>query len=78
MPNLRAPGFKDWDLGIEKWWHWQEKLRVQFRAEFYNAFNNVDFYAPNQSYNPSPTSGFGTITSAYRARDIQFALKLYW
>jgi len=78
MPNLRAPGFKDWDLGIEKWWHWQEKLRVQFRAEFYNAFNNVDFYAPNQSYNPAPSSGFGTINAAYRARDIQFALKIYW
>jgi hypothetical protein len=78
MPNLRAPGFKDWDLGIEKSWHWQEKLRVQFRAELYNLPNNVDFYAPNQSYNPSPTSGFGTITSAYRARDIQFGLKVYW
>jgi hypothetical protein len=28
MPNLRAPGIKNWDLGIEKWWHWQERLRV--------------------------------------------------
>jgi len=78
MPNLRAPGFKDWDLGIEKWWHWKERLRIQFRCEMYNAFNNVDFYAPNQSYNPAPTSGFGTINAAYRARDIQLAIKGYW
>jgi hypothetical protein len=75
MPNLRAPGIKNWDLGIEKWWHPAEKLRLQFRSEFYNAFNNVNFFAPNQTYG-SP--GFGTITSAMRARDIQFAMKVYW
>jgi hypothetical protein len=75
MPNLRAPGIKNWDLGIEKWWHWQERLRVQFRGEFYDAFNNVNFFAPNQTMG-SP--GFGTITSAMRPRDIQFALKIYW
>jgi len=74
MPNLRAPGIKDWDLGIEKWWHPAEKLRIQFRSEFYDAFNNVNFFAPNQTMGP----GFGTITSAMRPRDIQFALKLYW
>lgn len=75
MPNLRAPGLKDWDLGIEKWWHWQERLRVQFRAEFYDAFNNVNFFAPNQTFG-SP--GFGTVTAAERPRDIQGALKIYW
>jgi hypothetical protein len=75
MPNLRAPGIKNWDLGIEKWWRWDEKLRVQFRGEFYDAFNNVNLFAPNQTMG-SP--GFGTITSAMRPRDIQFALKVYW
>jgi len=35
----------------------------------------VNFFAPNQTFG-SP--GFGTITAAERARDIQFALKLYW
>jgi hypothetical protein len=61
-------------LGVEKWWHPAEKLRIQFRAEFYDAFNNVNFFAPNQTIGP----GFGTITSAMRPRDIQFALKIYW
>jgi hypothetical protein len=75
MPNLRAPGIRNWDLGIEKWWHWQERLRVQFRGEMYDAFNNVNFFAPNQTFG-SPT--FGTITAAERARDIQFGLKIYW
>jgi len=75
MPNLRAPGIKNWDLGIEKNWHWAERWRVQFRAEMYNAFNNVNFFAPNQTLG-SP--GFGTISSAARARDIQFGMKIYW
>jgi hypothetical protein len=74
MPNLRAPGIKNWDVGLEKWWHWQERLRVQFRGEFYDAFNNVNLFAPDQFFGP----GFGTITSAMRPRDIQFALKIYW
>jgi hypothetical protein len=75
MPNLRAPGYKDWDLAIEKSWYWRERYRLQFRAEMYNAFNQVDFYAPNQNFG-SP--GFGTITAAYDPRVVQFALKAYW
>jgi hypothetical protein len=75
MPNLRAPHLRDWDFGIEKWWHPTEWFRIQFRAEMYDAFNNVNFFAPNQTFgNP----GFGTITAAERPRDIQFALKMYW
>jgi hypothetical protein len=75
MPNLRAPHLRNWDLGIEKWWQPFEQMRIQFRAEMYNALNNVNFFAPNQTFG-SP--GFGTVTAAERARDIQFALKLYW
>jgi len=75
MPNLRAPHLRDWDFGIEKWWHPTEWFRIQFRAEMYDAFNNVNFFAPNQTFG-SP--GFGQITAAERPRDIQFALKMYW
>ena len=75
MPNLRAPGLHNWDLGIEKWWHWQEKVRIQFRCEMYDAFNNVNFFAPNQQFG---NAAFGTITGALRPRDIQLAIKGYW
>ena len=43
MPNLCAPGLNNWDLAIQKYWHWAEKLRVQFRAEMYNAWNHTNF-----------------------------------
>jgi hypothetical protein len=75
MPNLRAPGINNWDLAIQKWWNWRERLRVQFRAEMFNAFNHANFFAPDQFL---PDASFGTITEADPARDIQFGLKVYW
>jgi hypothetical protein len=75
MPNLRAPGYRNWDLGIEKWFPIHESVKLQFRAEMFNAFNQVDYYGPNTSFgDPS----FGIIAAAYPARDVQFALKTYW
>jgi TonB dependent receptor len=77
MPNLRAPGLNNWDLAIQKWWSWQEKLRIQFRAEMYNAFNHANFYAPDTNF-ADYGSTFGTITSANPAREFQMGLKLYF
>jgi len=75
MPNLRVPGRNNWDFAAEKWWNWREKIRVQFRAEFYNFFNHPSFYAPGQWFG---SATFGQIISAGPARDVQAALKLYW
>lgn len=75
MPSLRAPRYYNWDIAGEKYWYFGEKAHLEFRAEFFNAFNQVNLYAPNTSFG-SPE--FGTITDASPARDIQFALKLFW
>lgn len=76
MPNLRAPGLNNWDVGIQKWWALpQERLRVQFRAEMFNAFNHPNFYQPDQTFG-SPT--FGRISGALPARSVQLGLKVYW
>lgn len=75
MPNLRSPGINNWDLAIQKWWSLRERLRLQFRAEMFNAFNHPNFTAPNTAFG-SPQ--FGTISGAFAPRDIQFGLKLYW
>jgi hypothetical protein len=77
MPTLRAPGINNWDLALQKWWNWEEKLRIQFRAEFYNAFNHANFYAPDTNFS-NYGSTFGTITSANPARSIQMGLKIYF
>jgi hypothetical protein len=70
---FRAPSFEQWDLGVDKNFRIHEDIRVQFRSEFFNVLNNVNFGIPNTISN---NSSFGQIRSTYPARQIQFALKL--
>jgi len=54
-----------------------ERARFQFRAEFFNVFNRVNFNSPANSTTPSfSAGGFGTLTSAQDPRIGQLALKL--
>ena len=50
MPNLRAPGLNNWDIGIQKFWKWGERFRLQYRAEMFNMVNHANFYEPNVSF----------------------------
>lgn len=69
-----APGYSDVDLGISKLFplHYRE-AHLQFRSEFFNAFNRTNFTAPNGNFS---SSSFGTIRSAFAPREIQFGAKL--
>jgi len=60
---------------VQKWFKFTENLKLQFRAEMFNAFNRVNFYAPDGNLTDS---AFGTISASLPPRDIQFGLKLYW
>jgi hypothetical protein len=49
---------------------------VQFRAEFFNAFNRVIFAEPDTNWNDRVTGGFGKVTGQLNTpRQIQFALR---
>lgn len=74
--NLRADKDNNFDLAGMKNFQIHERLRLQFRAEFFNALNHPEFSAPSLS----PTSSsFGKITSqANSPRAIQLALRLSW
>jgi hypothetical protein len=51
-----------------------EKLTFQFRAEFFNIFKHANF---NPSGMPNiNNTGFGTLTSVFTAREIQFSGRL--
>ena len=76
ISQLRAPGINNWDLSAQKYWRFGEVTRLQFRAEFFNAFNHANFYAPNQFSGSG--AAFGTITNALPARSTQFGFKFYW
>jgi hypothetical protein len=69
---LRAPGLFGTDLGLMKVTRIKERTSVQFRAEAFNAFNNVNFSGPSTSLT---SSSFGRITSANDGRVLQLALK---
>lgn len=75
MPNLRQDGDKNFDLSLFKNNYFHEgKWNVQFRAEFFNAFNRVRFAGPNGSVD---NGAFGTVGSQGNGpRQIQLALKL--
>jgi hypothetical protein len=73
--QLRGPGFYNWDLSLQKNFHLTERFKLQFRGDFLNAFNRVNLAAPNTTVATSTT---GVINFSQPARNIQFALKLYY
>lgn len=70
---LRGPRYFDADMGLLKSFPVSELTSLQFRAEFFNLFNNVNFNQPN---NLLGTASVGAITSASDPRILQLALKL--
>jgi hypothetical protein len=72
--GLRGDSQNRWDLSALKNFALYESVRLQFRAECFNALNKTNLNNPNTS----PTSSaFGRITgTTSQARTFQFALKL--
>ncbi|MFZ0735285.1 MAG: TonB-dependent receptor [Candidatus Sulfotelmatobacter sp.] len=74
LSDLRSPHYTDVDMSLHKDFPISERFRLQFRTDFVNAFNHVQYNAPNMGYG----STMGQITSAQTPRNIQLALKLYY
>jgi hypothetical protein len=77
---VRGPGQANTDLSLTKLFHIREGQTLQFRSEFFNAFNHAQFALPLANFNQalfpsSPTFGLITATSV-NPRLIQFALRL--
>ncbi len=72
---LRGPDQRNVDFSIVKFIPIQERTKLEFRSEFFNAFNRVNFALPNNNVLVPLT--LGTITAdSTGPRVIQFALKL--
>jgi hypothetical protein len=87
---LYGPRFTRFDLNLTKKTKISERVNIEFRADFLNAFNNVNFLVQSPNNASSTITGlnsdtFGQITQSYRdvsttndpgGRMIQFALRL--
>ena len=70
-----GPGWSNLDFSVVKDTKITETKSLQFRAEFFNLFNQVMFSTPGATVGPS---GFGIITSTQNGtndREIQFGLR---
>ena len=72
---LQGPGLQLHDFSVTKNTRFRERYNLQFRAEFFNIFNHTNFNQPNRTTNVAAPA-FGSINSAQRPREMQFALKL--
>ncbi|RRA50181.1 TonB-dependent receptor [Acidipila sp. EB88] len=89
--TLTSPGYADWDLSLLKNFAFSERVRLQFRSEFFNLLNHTNLQTPNEVvFSSGPTQGpaasqtaavvnsptAGVVTAASPSRQIQFGLKL--
>jgi len=73
---LEGPGEKSADLSVRKYFSITEQVRLEFRAEFFNAFNHAVFSQPD-NFITDGAGAAGVITSTViPQRQVQFALKL--
>jgi hypothetical protein len=68
-----GPGQNIWDASLQKYFNIQERLRFQFRAEFYNAPNHLSWWGVGTTYG---NSNFGQITAATDPRTLQLGLRM--
>ncbi len=88
--TFRGPGFFRTDLSLFKTTSVNERLKVQFGIEFFNAWNQVHHVVPNNDINRSdpscdptnlggfnpPACSFGRFDNAFPPRQIQYRLKV--
>jgi len=82
---LDLPGYFDWDLSAVKDTKLSERVTLQFRAEFFDAFNRANFTMPfymaantTVTVPVAPNPLLGVITTAGPGRQIQAVLRLLW
>jgi hypothetical protein len=84
---VRGPATWQIDLGAAKVIPLSEGGRLELRSEFYNIFNHPQLGQPQSTFNPSNTTGFGSIINTVNTvspvtpvgsgtpREMQFALR---
>ena len=69
-----GPGLNNWEFGFAKVTQLNERFKLEFRGELFNAFNHAQFFQPDG--NITDGTDFGRVKRARDPRLVQFALKL--
>jgi Carboxypeptidase regulatory-like domain/TonB dependent receptor len=89
---ILGPGYFNTNLSLMKDFHFTEARYLQFRVEFFNAFNHPNFvgisaltaFTPPEAPITQPQTGtldtgqMGAILNAFAPRQVQLALKFYF
>jgi hypothetical protein len=82
---IEGPGYTEWDTSFVKQLPIREQMHLEFRAEFFNILNHVNYlFGQFGAISAEPTplelgqTGFGFPLAARAPRQIQFALKFYF
>lgn len=70
---VKSFGLYQMDLGLHKDFILNERFKLSFRTEAFNALNRTNFSPPSSNRS---SGSFGQINSTYPARQLQFGLKL--
>jgi hypothetical protein len=86
---LRGPDFKNWDMSVTKLVAFNERVRMQLRAEFFNVLNHPNFFASSATsrvaggtvgqlvFTPDVFQANPVVGSG-GSRHIQLGLKVIW
>jgi hypothetical protein len=70
-----GPGINNWDVSILKRFRLAETMNLQFRTDFFNAFNHAQFTSPYPLIGPGLAQA-GRVTATRPPRRIQLSLRL--
>jgi hypothetical protein len=78
-----GPGYKNFDMVIAKNTKISERVRLEFRSEFYNVFNHPNFQQPDNFISDGAAFGQSTAEVGRNdgttgARQLQFGMKLHF
>ena len=75
LGGIRRDMTNQWNANAAKNLHMSERVNLQFRAEFFNVFNNVNFKLPNSNISSAQA---GKITAVVQdsQRIVQFGMKV--
>jgi hypothetical protein len=76
LPDVNAPTAWDLDTMLEKNTKLSERFTLAFRAEMFNALNNVTFSGPTTSFTSSTFGEEATLSQSNTPRNVQLSVRL--